>query len=161
MAEIILANGKGVALIDDDDVGRIPLNGWHRHPQGYASHRWQRPDGKHTHILLHRWVMGAKNGQELDHVNHNKLDCRKANLRFVTRSQNNQNWPGPLAVNKLGVRGVIRYETKSGERFRAAVQVNGKHIQKWGFRTLEAATDFAVALRRQHFTHSPECIDGR
>lgn len=35
--EIKLANGKGVALIDDEDAARIPLTGWYRHPQGRAA----------------------------------------------------------------------------------------------------------------------------
>ena len=156
MAEIYLANGKGVALIDDEDVGRIPLTGWYIHNQGYAQHRWRRPDGSHTHELLHRVVMNAKSGQELDHINHNRLDCRKSNLRLVTRSQNNENWPGAQSTNKLGIRGVMRYETKGGPRFRASIQVRGKQMQKWGLLSLEEATAKAVALRREHFTHSPD-----
>lgn len=157
MGDIKLANGKGIALIDDEDVGRIPLTGWHRHPQGYASHRWQRPDGTHTHILLHRLVMQAVKGQELDHINHDKLDCRKANLRFVTRAQNNQNWPGPLSVNKLGVKGVIKYRSRLyGHLFRASVQVAGKVIHRHGFRTLAEAELAAIDLRRMYHTHGPE-----
>lgn len=50
---------------------------------GYAS---TRIDGKNE--LIHRLVVGAKKGQIVDHINRNKLDNRKENLRIVTRQQN-------------------------------------------------------------------------
>lgn len=40
---------------------------------------------------MHRLIMNAKSNQEIDHINHNGLDNRKINLRFVTRSQNMAN----------------------------------------------------------------------
>jgi len=156
MIRIPLANGKGIALIDDDDGGRIPLTGWHRHNGGYAQHRACRADGQHTHVLLHRLVVNAQPGDEVDHINHDRLDCRRANLRFVTRSQNNQNWPGPQSTNRLGVRGASAYATTAGTRYRAGVQVGGKRVARWGLCSIEEADLVAKELRRTHCTHSPE-----
>lgn len=43
--------------------------------------------------LMHRFVLGLKKGQkqEVDHINHNGLDNRLANLRICTHRQNLQN----------------------------------------------------------------------
>jgi hypothetical protein len=40
------------------------------------------------HTLLSRFVMKAKEGQIIDHINRNPLDNRRQNLRFVTKRQN-------------------------------------------------------------------------
>lgn len=42
---------------------------------------------------MHRLVMKAPKGTEIDHVNGNTLDNRKSNLRFCTHSQNSGNQP--------------------------------------------------------------------
>lgn len=59
--------------------------------------RWYYNDGyaityrKGRRIRMHRLIMRAKQGQRIDHRNHNTLDNRKANLRFSTLTQNNCN----------------------------------------------------------------------
>jgi hypothetical protein len=155
--DIRLANGKGVAVIDADDAARIPLTGWYRHPLGYAArHMRAKTDGENkAHMLLHRLIMRAPSGADVDHINHDKLDCRRCNLRLVTKSQNMQNRKG--GTGRLGVRGVTPYQTKNGTRFCAQAQVNGKHMSAHGFTTVEAAAEAARELRRRHFTHSAEC----
>ena len=39
---------------------------------------------------VHRKIMNASSGQIIDHINHNGLDNRPGNLRFVTNGQNRQ-----------------------------------------------------------------------
>lgn len=43
---------------------------------------------------LHRLIIGAKDGQEVDHINRNLLDNRRQNLRICTRSENLSNRAG-------------------------------------------------------------------
>lgn len=149
---ISLANGKGVAVIDADDAERIPLTGWHWASGGYAQHRCRKPDGKHSHVLLHRLIMSVGANQFIDHINHDKLDCRKSNLRVVSGSENMQNRSGPMVRNKLGVRGVIAYPTKLGTRYRVAIKAGKRHIHHYGFQTLASATLAAQLLRSRHFS---------
>lgn len=43
-------------------------------------------------IFLHRYIYGdISKGNQVDHISHNKLDCRMRNLREVTRNQNQRN----------------------------------------------------------------------
>lgn len=42
-------------------------------------------------VLLHRFIVGAPDGLEVDHKNGDGLDCRRSNLRLATRTQNAAN----------------------------------------------------------------------
>jgi len=43
------------------------------------------------HVYLHRYVMNARSGQMVDHINGKPLDNRRCNLRFVTARGNSIN----------------------------------------------------------------------
>ncbi len=83
MKKIKLTRNK-VALIDNDDFEKVSKNKWSFHHRGYVVR------GK-PQISLHRFIMNAQKGQMVDHINRNKLDNRKSNLRFVTSRQNQFN----------------------------------------------------------------------
>jgi hypothetical protein len=71
--------------------------------------------------LLHHDIIGKPPiGMMVDHINRNKLDNRKCNLRFVTRSQNNQNRKTKATNGFIGV-----HKTSSGS-FSSACHLNKK-----------------------------------
>jgi hypothetical protein len=82
MKIIKMINGKNVKM-DDEDYLSFKKHSW-RNCKGYAITGVKG-------IQMHRLVLKAKSGQEVDHINGNPLDNRKSNLRFCTRSQNNMN----------------------------------------------------------------------
>jgi hypothetical protein len=69
------------AIIDEEVFDNLNKTKWCI-TSGYAN------SGKG---LMHRLILKAEKGQIIDHINHNKLDNRKENLRFVSHSQNAQN----------------------------------------------------------------------
>lgn len=78
--------------------------------------------------------MGARPGFEIDHVNGDKLDNRRENLRFVTHSANLFNSGRHRADRTRGT----NYVKRLG-KWRAYIKIN--HIQRYlGLFSTEAAT---------------------
>jgi hypothetical protein len=86
MKEIYLASGKGVALVDDKNYELLSQHSWCDNGCGYAI---TSIDGKG--VRMHRLITDAQPGEEVDHINRDRLDNRETNLRIVTRSQNCRN----------------------------------------------------------------------
>ena len=93
-AEIIVRNKqgaiKGKALIDLDDVDKCKRFKWGMYSNGY----FYGNINKILRIRLHRFVLGLDDwniNNEVDHINRNRADNRKSNLRIVNRSDNNKN----------------------------------------------------------------------
>ena len=102
MREIALVKGTGIALVDDDDYESLSRLRWYLHPHGYAVCR----TGDHkTTARMHRVIMQAPVGVQVDHENRNRLDNRRSNLRFATAILNSRN-AGATVRSKSGVRGV-------------------------------------------------------
>lgn len=110
------------AIVDDEDYDYLSQFKW------ILSHKekiraYVLCTGKTGERRMHRIVMKANKGEEVDHINRNHLDNQKSNLRVCTRLQNNLN-RGAFKNNKLGLRGVY----KVGKRFLARIKLNGKLI---------------------------------
>lgn len=97
--------------ISDSDLERTSEHSWCSHACGYAK---ARVDGKY--VLFHRWLLNAKDGEQIDHINGDKLDNRRENLRFCTASQNSMN-RAKASCNSSGYKGVDYREEK--KKFRA------------------------------------------
>lgn len=127
----IKLNKGMVALIDASDFERVSQHTW---CAVWANYYWvARTWISGKNITLHRFVMNAQPGQEVDHKNGDGLDCRKSELRFATHSQNNCNAfrPGKLSQFK-GVR-------PSGAKWNARIKIDGKQVSLGSFCTEEEA----------------------
>ena len=111
LKKIELGNKDGFTTVSPDDYPLASQHTWYWHRHGYIQ---ATIDGEL--VLMHRWLMGAKKGQEIDHINNDKTDNRRENLRFCTRSQNLTNSP-PQANNTLGLKGVNKRRGRN--RYRA------------------------------------------
>lgn len=88
---IPLSQGKE-AIVDFADYMRLKDYKWQYSAQRYAVR--DNRGGKPTKILMHREIMNAPQGMEVDHKRLNsRLDNRKSNLRLCTRKQNGANLP--------------------------------------------------------------------
>lgn len=89
MKQIPLTKGQ-FAIVDDDDFERVSALKWHIINNQYAGRETSRSNGKKM-VYLHRFIMNTPDGMHTDHINHNKLDCRKENLRICSKRQNQGN----------------------------------------------------------------------
>ncbi|MDQ0154944.1 HNH endonuclease [Robertmurraya andreesenii] len=137
MKEIPLSKGR-VALVDDDMFDYLNQWSWFYHKNGYAM-RSYRKDGRYMKDRMHRLVLNAPKGYDVDHINGNKLDNRKCNLRIATRSQNNYN-KTTQSNSSSGFKGVSW--SKQRNKWRARIHVNKKEIHLGFF---EYAIDAALA----------------
>lgn len=136
VVEIMLPSGD-VALIDAEDLPLVQQFKW-RMSDAKRSIRYviaSRPAGylgKSQNISLHRLVLGEPQGVLIDHINRDRLDNRKQNLRIATPSQNAMNRP---SNNASGYKGVHQHQG----RWRAQVKVNGARYRSASFPTAEEA----------------------
>lgn len=125
MMFIPITNGMW-ATIDDDDFALISKWKWQANEK-LGGFRYACSSAG----SMHRIIMGAKDGQEIDHINGDKLDNRRSNLRFCSRSNN--------CCNKKIPEGKFRGVIKAGNRWRAYYKINGKQVHVGQFATREEA----------------------
>lgn len=100
---------------------------------------------------LHRLITNCPKNMVVDHINHNTLDNRKANLRICTRGENNQNKSGPSKHSTTKIRNV--YLKTDMNKYFVKIQVRGKSYFKGYFpktaEGLELAKQTAKDLRKK------------
>lgn len=146
MAEIQTFNGHSV-LVDDSDYEYLSQWNWSKAKGGYVIRcqyiGYFNGKRKNKVIYMHRVVNQTPEGMETDHINGDKLDNRKANLRSASRSNNAINKP-KQANNTSGYKGV--YWNKQSKKWLAAIKVNNKQIHIGLFPAIEdAATAYNLA----------------
>lgn len=100
--KLLPLNGGKVSLVDDKDFNLLRNLKWSTRTHGYAG-RVDLINGKQHTVYVHRIVMNAPFGVDVDHINGNPLDNRKRNLRLCSRQQNSWNY----AKKKVAASGYI------------------------------------------------------
>jgi hypothetical protein len=85
---------------------------------------------------MHRLLLNPPEGVEVDHINGNTLDNRRANLRICTHAENSRNRRG-RSNSKSGVKGVTPYPGG----WRATINVNGKNVHLGCFTNIDDAAE--------------------
>ena len=99
-------------------------------------------------IRLHRLLLGAKDGDIVDHANRDKLDNRKQNLRIATPSENTQN-SKISKKNKTGFIGV--WWDKDRKKWEVQIRLNGKSKKIGRFTNLEKAIKARLEAELEYF----------
>jgi hypothetical protein len=146
--EIPLSQGL-VAIVDDADYSLVSAFKWSaKVDQGkaYAVHTCHKSEGRSGQLRMHRVIMGATEGVEVDHRDGDGLNNTRDNLRFATRAQNAKNKrvkPRPLGRFK----GVY---AESG-KWSAKICTDGKRRRLGTFSTEEeAARAYDDAAKELH-----------
>lgn len=139
MKKIKLTQGK-YALVDDSDFEFLNQWKWYLSDSGYAIRTKYVRLGlnKYTskNIRMHRLINNTPEGVSTDHINRNRLDNKRENLRNVTKSQNAIN-SKIKENNKSGITGV--YWDKFTKKWRAEIKFNYKKISLGRFVNIKDA----------------------
>lgn len=152
-----LTQGK-VAFVDADDYGRVVAFGsWCVNigkTKTYAV-KGVKKNKKCRLILLHRFVLGLENvsarAVQVDHINHDGLDCRKINMRPCNKSQNGANTKGYKRLSRF--KGVCK--KKYG--WVAQIKVKREYQYLGFFKAEEDAAKAYDAAARKHFGDFAYC----
>lgn len=144
--ELPLSRGR-VALVDDDDFDWLNQWKWFIVGPGYAG-RLKRTAGTTASIYLHRFIMDAPADWRVDHINSDKLDNRRANLRLVSSRQNQQNRQ-VAAHSTSGYKGVCWH--KRFAKWHVRITVNGHRLHLGYHADLETAARLYDAAARHFF----------
>lgn len=141
MKKILLTKGK-FALVDDEDFDYLNQFTWGVSTSGYARRQIHIRLGVNKYIgervWMHRFLNKTPDGLFTDHINRNKLDNRKSNLRTVTKSLNGLNRE-KTRRNASGFNGV-HFDSWT-KKWRAEIKVSGKKMSLGRFFNIEDAID--------------------
>lgn len=87
-------------------------------------------------VMMHRLIMGAPEGVIVDHINWNRLDNRRSNLRFANKRLNAAN-TGLNAKNTSGYKGVR--PSRDGRKWVAFISARGRYRHLGTFKFIEDA----------------------
>lgn len=102
-----------IGLADDEDEEIVGRYRWYA-IQNMMGGYYVSTRAEGTTIYLHRLITHAPKGVYVDHINHDTLDNRRANLRLCTNRQNNENRAGAYKNSQSGIRGVSPFVAKHG-----------------------------------------------
>ena len=139
--------GYDTVKVDPEDYAFLSQWSWKRSGlSGYARRTVQKKTGRGctTQYMHHLLVGDIKAGLVVDHINGDKLDNRKKNLRVCTKSENQIN--RRAASGRCGFLGVTEHYGK----FQARIRRNKKRIYLGRFDTAEEA---AAVIREYNLRH--------
>lgn len=126
-------SGKDKNLYADVDnfiLQNVLKHKWYLHTSGYVK------TSRAPTQYLHHFILGKPPvGMEVDHINLNKLDNRKSNLRFLTIAENRKNKKPYYKPHKPG-----RWSYKRGNKYYGQIRRNGKNIYLGTFSTAMEVT---------------------
>jgi len=115
------------AIVDDKDFEYLNQFRWYADSCGYV----RKFNKKNEEYLMHRFILNAPINKSIDHINGNKLDNRKSNLRICSHQQNC--WNKPPQKNALSKYKGVAKRVFTGVKtttitWRARITYNNKTI---------------------------------
>lgn len=133
--QILLRNTGNYTIVDDEDAEYVNSFGtWYESDRGYAMKK-TKINGKNVSLRLHRLIAKPPKGLVVDHINGNKLDNRRENLRCVSQAINSWNVERSDKHTKYELPKGISFDKEKGK------YVASKTIRR-RFDTLQEAINF-------------------
>jgi len=133
-----------MALVDDEDYERVSAHSWHA--ERATATVYARADIAGKRVRMHRFLTGAPEGLQVDHIDGNGLNNQRENLRPATRAENAHNARRSRA-NTSGVKGVSW--AKHAGKWDARVKLHKKQHYLGLFTSIADAEAACRAFREQ------------
>lgn len=136
MKKIFLIGRKGegmYAMVDDGDYEKVSRYRWH-YNNGYAISDFG--------VRMHRFIMNPPQNLVIDHINHDRLDNRRSNLKICTQFENSQN-----RTHAKATYGNV-YSNKDVTKWYACNMIDGKRIRSKNYDTYEEAEEALMLMRK-------------
>ena len=133
--KVYFNNSDEYFICDLEDKEVALSESWYKGKNGY-------PACNRTNIPFHKYVTDSIEGMVVDHINRNKMDNRRCNLRIVTQSVNMQN-TNRIPKSSTGVLGV--HFDKRKQKYYARIKIDNKNHYKGNFKNIEDA----IAARKE------------
>ena len=141
LARTIPLTREKMALVDADDYEMLATHRWHCSKFGYAirfAKKGERGVNEKRVIWMHRVIAKPPTDMYVDHVNGNRLDNRKSNLRICTHAENCRNHSAK-SKTPSGRRGVHFH--KKSQKWTAWIRKDYKSIYLGLFQNIQDAVD--------------------
>lgn len=139
-------------VIDEADRSLIQERTWSIGGPGYVTSNGRK--GKYGSVTLHRFLMNPPKGFVVDHINGNRLDNRRANLRIVRQKLNAQN-QRLSRLNSTGFIGVSfvqrRSDIGSPTPYRAYARIGTRQKHLGYYATAEEAAQVSRRYREDNY----------
>lgn len=147
--EVPVSGGKYIAIVDDCDYERAMTYAWKLSRDGYVI-REKKVSGRRTTMIFHRFILDVPPGIAIDHVNGNRLDNRRSNLRPATNSENMMNSRKPRSAKATSQYKGVSW-IASERKWKAAIVLAGKYKNLGRFSNEEDAARAYDAAARDLF----------
>jgi len=150
--KLFLKNSGNYTIIDTEDYHKIKEYHWGERIHGYVAGCKNK-----KRIYLHRLILDVVNTPDvsIDHINGNKLDNRKCNLRVCAHSQNTKNHRIPIN-NTSGILGVWWH--KQNKKWVAEIWANGKKYYLGCFIDIKEANKVRQEAEIKYFGEFAPCL---
>jgi hypothetical protein len=139
MKKIIISRGYEV-IVDDEDFVVLNEIKWQSSVKSNTIYASNSKYGR-----IHRFLLNAKKGDIIDHIDGNGLNNQKSNLRFCTFQDNMRN---KKTWGKIKYNGVSFVKKNTNYSYRCRITVNGKTLHLGYFKTeLEAALEYNIKAK--------------
>lgn len=152
---VTLPNSDHKMMCDIDDWEKLKMYFWRLGKNGYVLTNIGNNGPEYT--AFHMNVIKCPNGMVRDHINRNRIDNRKVNLRIVTHEVNARNTSTPR-TNTSGYKGVTY--SKTDRKFIAQISVGRKTYHLGRFDTAKEAYVARLSGEEKYFGQIYSEIDG-
>lgn len=142
-------NNNQEFYFDLEDYDKIKSYCWFKSGRGYIESNMINKQGARILIKLHRFVMNVETREIIiDHINRNKVDCRKQNLRKYNQNKNSKN----TSLSKNNTSGIIGVSwEKSRQKWKAQIKVNYKAMSLGRYDDKEEAIKARLEAEQKYF----------